>query len=377
MENKKLTYILVGLLSFINSWQIVFGSSTITQIIYLAFLSCYLITIFSMKYYHFNLVKVTLFLILIIVVFVTNGFSTLNLITSAILIITSFNLDKKQLIRALIAPRFFLFTITILLAFIGLIPNNVIYRETANHIILNYRFSLGFNHPNTLFWFIFPAYMGYLYLKERKIKLCEIIIHIIVFSILFYYTDCRTGYFIILIAQVLVLFYKYFPKITSKILSSKFLRFSIIVFAIISIIVPIAMDNGLSGSIIDELDSILSYRLSLSAASINKFGYSLLGMNITYEHVIDNLYIYIFQSFGVLFTGVYIISSYFFIKRLQSVDKFLVFFIILFALYSCFEKVYFNVLNNFTLLFYSLFFLKKCKSTYSYSLYIKNSGAIL
>jgi|GEM_PF-3652103 len=95
-----------------------------------------------------------------------------------------------------------------------------------------------------------------------------------------------------------------------------------------------------------------SSRILNGAKAIEKYGFSLFGQNVDYEMYVDNSFIKLLTSYGVLFTCTLLISMYYTIKKLQNEKETLALIIIcIFALYFVFEQVFFNVMDAFIYLF--------------------------
>ena len=104
--------------------------------------------------------------------------------------------------------------------------------------------------------------------------------------------------------------------------------------------------------ILNKIDVTLSYRLSLAASSIKEYGISIFGSKVDYASTMDSTYIYMGQSYGLVFVIFFCLLMFFTIRDLQKKGSTLLIIIItFFAVYFLFEKVYLNILNNFTLLF--------------------------
>lgn len=351
----KAEYVALFLMSFVNSIQIIFGTSTISQFFYFAFFILFISLLLFKERFDFQNWKWIVFLLIGMIGFATNAFSTLSLFVSMALIMFSTNLSKKKAVISLIAPRIILFFIVISLSLLGVLPNHVIYREASDYLLISYRYSLGFSHPNALFWFIFPAYAGYVYLKDANFKTLELIIHVVFFGTLFYFTDCRTGFYVVLVLIFLIAIKKWFPKKAESILNMKIWRFSYVVSAIVSIIIPVLISRGFNCSLFDELNQITSQRISLSVVAVKTFGLSLFGKGINYgDFLIDNSYIYMAQSFGFIFLVSFLLMTYFLIKKSQNENNYALIIVLLsFALYFLFEKVFVNAMNNFSFIFFS------------------------
>lgn len=344
-------------MSLVNSIQVVFGSNNVTQVFYLLFFLVFLLTRVGTASIRLNSIPFVIIVFSFVFAFAFNGFSTISLLVSIAMIVYFDSLDSKKIITALIIPRFLLFVITIFLCLANVLPNNTIYRETLTHEVINYRYSLGFSHPNTVFWFIFPAFVGYFVVRNNRISLFEIAVHVVFFVVLYAITDCRTGFACVCLFLLMFILNKYSTKTANRIFGMRFWRLIYVVTGIISVVIPYLMSKGISNSIFTSLDLITSYRLSLSAKSFLEYGITPFGKNIDFSMAIDNSYVYLIQSFGFVFLIVFLTATYFTIKYLQGKkDTLSIIVLVVFAVYFVFEKVFFNLMNNFSLLMIAYLF---------------------
>lgn len=353
-------YISLLFMSFINSIQIVYESNVISQAFYFVFFGLFCLSSFDFRGHSKNLFISLVGMAIVLVSFILNGASTISFFASFLVIWFSENLDKDNCIKSIIIPRFIVFIFVLVLCLLGVLENKIIYRETLSHQIINYRYSLGFPHPNVVFWFIFPAYCGYIYLRKGNISIIEYFIHAACFYLLFIYTDCRTGFYTTISLILICILYRLFPKLITKFFKLKVFRFAFIFGAIISIVLSYLYLQTGGNEILKRIDIVLSYRLSLAASSIVKNGISILGSKVDYANTMDSTYIYMCQSYGVVFVLFYCLVMYFMIREFQKKDStVLIIIVTFFSVYFLFEKVYLNILNNFSLFFIGNVFFTK------------------
>ena len=353
IRKRDLPYYALFCMSLINSIQTVGGSSVVSQLLYLSFFASFVFSVSSVSRKAFRSIFLILFYVACVIAFVTNGFSTLSLMVTLAVIILCYPLETEKMIKSITWPRLLSFIAVILLMMLGILPNKIIYRSQAIAGYQANRYSLGFPHPNVVFWFIFPVYTGYLYLRKNKIRLTECVAHIVVCYVFFKLTDCRTGFYVVLILIGLMILLNYAPKLSSSLLRLRILKYAYFIGCLISIFVPMVLKQ-INPTIFLMLDSLTSYRFSLAASSITEYGISLFGNKIDYAMCVDNSYVYMFESFGIIFTIMFCLAMYLVIGRMQKRNNLrCVVVLIVFSLYFMFEKVYLNVMNNFSLLFIS------------------------
>lgn len=171
------------------------------------------------------------------------------------------------------------------------------------------RINFGFKTatlPNTIFFFIC---LGFIYLKKQKTPWLVLLLFIIITSLLYYFTNTRTGFFLTIALCVGCATDKLFnlQKVFKKMTGSKFW---LVLFVSLPILF-LALDFGLIKyySTLNEmaftLNRFFSTRLSLSLNLIQKEGFSLFGKNIP-SHIdgeyyqSDICYIYYGINYGLV-----------------------------------------------------------------------------
>ena len=377
IENlKKYKYYSLFALSAINSFKVVFdmidfditAKATLGVIFYITLIFFILCSFSEFKK---SLLNPTFCLVAVIflLTFMTTGFCKGNILTTIAVLACVRKQDVKKVIKIIIIPKAVLFFIYLFFVGVKIIPDEITGVRKKFGIAIE-RHSLGHFSPNCNFWMLFPCYAGYLFLKE-KIKIWEISIHFAFFFSLYCLTGCRAGFYCVIILILLYSLYSFFPKSMRILFTLKTVKHVFVVLCIISLIFCLIVKNVgtvefirlknryLNGEklsygkeLLVRLDLLSSSRILNGAKAIEKYGFSLFGQNVDYEMYVDNSFIKLLTSYGVLFTYTLLISMYYIIKKLQNEkETFALIIICIFALYFVFEQVFFNVMDAFIYLF--------------------------
>lgn len=234
----------------------------------------------------------------------------------------------------------FCFTATIILNGLGLLESNVMQRLVNGEIVT--RNSLGFEHVNSTMMHWFSLIVLFYILFEKKIINYAIIAIISYF--LFRQTDCRTGFYVILI---FITFTVFFEKKEFKFLKNNG-QYLFIFLTLITII--LCKNFGDSDNIYNE---IASNRFLIGNSLISQYGlFSIIGFDIPLTTPIDNIYLFFLLRYGLIayFTIIYIFMTGF--KKIDN-QKYRIS-IITFFIYCLFESnyVYYINFSFFILIFY-------------------------
>lgn len=218
-----------------------------------------------------------------------------NFYLSVIFTCVIFKKDDKSFIKVFLITSICLFLSTILLNSIGILESNNLVRYKEDEMII--RYSLGFEHPNSVFLYFLPIALCSYYIFYNK-KIYYVIL-IIVSSILYGLSDCRTGYICILLIPLFHLF------ISNKLLNKNIFKFiiknSILIFTFITIIISIKYGYDQ----LNTVSSLLSGRpYYLNYYIENKKIFTLFGGNFIEDYVIDNFYLYMLVQLGLF--GIYV-----------------------------------------------------------------------
>lgn len=249
------------------------------------------------------LLKISVILLALVVYSIIDRFDLLLLIA---LVIAAQYVSEKHIIKtALVMHLFFLIVCTILSA-IGAIQNYCYDDVRGVRQSLGY---LSYNYPSKV---VFFCIMYYLYLKKGKLKLIEISAMVICSVLYCIETNSRSTMYIIPFIIVLdFLLEKYHDKIFN-LRYSFFICYTFVFMAVISIGVELFYMN--EPEKLQVLDQWTTHRLSITANTINEYGWSLFGNRIVWTGVsnsfqaysqynfVDCSYINVLLNYGLIFT---------------------------------------------------------------------------
>lgn len=249
-------------------------------------------------------------LLKMVLLFIIGAFSTIyvgevNLII-AILAATYFlNTDENKIVKYFFVTIMSWYILVVLLYFIGVLDNNSLIRITENEIKV--RNSLGFSHVNQTFLYLLPiifsSYILYFDKYRKKYSLCIFFIS----TVLYLITNCRTGYFSVIVFLLLINL-----KTTQKKHKINIPALMFILFTIGSIL--IIRKYGSNGS--NAINSMLSLRPYYLFYYLKNFSLvTLKGGHFIANIPMDNVYIYLLLEKGIIIYLFYlIIIRYYFSK---------------------------------------------------------------
>lgn len=298
------------------------------------------------------------FILAILVILSEEGLSSYLYTLALIFLVRQFSFKKISKVILILTTIFLIFTI--LSSKLGIIPD---YVEVSSNRIRHY---LGFRYslfPSTVMLNITALY---LYVKQSRIKLKELIVLAVSILWIFLQTNSRLAFLSSSVLILVSLVLKFYPDLLKK--TRYILLFftpSFIYFAIVSYV--IANRYVSAGSFLRVLNSFLGGRIYLASKSISIYGFGWLGKQIqwigngltteglkntsSYLYV-DNLYIQVLQRYGVLFLFIFItlltITMFILYKEKQY---FLILILILLAAYATIDDLEFRLhYNSFLLL---------------------------
>lgn len=278
-------------------------------------------------------------------------------------------IDFRSGFRLIFIERLlFLFLICFLSLFNILSNNmlNIVKGGTYQEVIA---FSLGFNHPNQLAYNVGMLALLYLCYKGKRIKQREIYLTLAIEFGFYLITKTRTllivSIFVYLFLEIYLIGQKN-TKIRAKITSIwKYTPYVMPACALLSLILPFFMStaNGRFKEILYSLNGLIGSRFTHSArvfdlysiplwGGVNEFG--LLQSVFSYS-VVDNGYLCLLYSIGLILFIVYLIMYYISIKELV-VEREYVFIISIMAIsiWGITENILRSFAINFTVAFWAL-----------------------
>lgn len=246
------------------------------------------------------------------------------------------NLDNDEFIKCFFYTSLIMFILTIILNIFGILPSYNINKYDGE--IIYKRYSLGFGHVNSVFLYYLPILFGcyHVFVKNKKSKLINFIVQIIVIYILYKYTLCRTGFLI----SVLFLIY---TLLNNKYYYNKYIKYSFLFFTIISLLVAVLFGFNQSNFV----NLLISNRAYLVNYYIkNNLLINLFGNRFDLVYTLDNLYAFILVKYGIFIYIIYMFIYFNSIKKMEDNNKYLIY-IFFFLLYGLSEG---NMCTNFMLI---------------------------
>lgn len=220
---------------------------------------------------------------------------------------------------------------TVLCGYLGILESAKLSRVVGNIYIQ--RNSLGFSHPNTAFLYFFYIILGYYYISKNT-KLF-FIVTIISSFIVYKMTLCRTGFICIIIFLLSVL-------ILSKLKKMRIIRYLFPILFIFTLI--LAYKFGDYNSFLNQLSSNRLYLWKYYIS--NHLVFNISGNKLVPSYIIDNLYLNIILSFGIVGLILYVIMYYFSGRNVEKNIKLSIIFNIV-LIYGIFETHTINSGINF------------------------------
>ncbi len=268
------------------------------------------------------------FLLLVIFSVVTVfGVGEVNFIYSIFLAVMFYKEDLKSFFKHFLNSSVVCYLMTFILYFFNVLSNNVTIRTVGESI--QYRNSFGFDHPNSVFLYFLPIVICSYVLLKKNTKFYTFIIFIIS-TILYHYTDCRTGYFCILIFLFLINIKSNFNGKLFRTL----LKYSFIILTLSSVF--ICKKYGSNGS--NLINNLLSLRPFYLNRYMNLYPIiNLFGGYFNSKMPLDNFYIYLLLEKGII---IYLIYAYLSVKYLSNkmLSKKMVIINLIFMIYCIFES---------------------------------------
>lgn len=284
-----------------------------------------IINIYNLKVKKKELIKIMLFLIISIFFVILKR--DVNFLISFLFSIIIIRKDDKSFIKVFFFSSLILFTLTIFLSWVGILESNNLVRYKKEILII--RYSLGFEHPNTVFLYFLPLALGGYYLYNNKVS--YYILLILSSSILYNLCDSRTGYICTL--SIILFHFIVTPKLLKKKTFQFILNHSILILTIFTILIAVLYGNDKT-NLISSMFSGRPYYLNYYIQ--NGLIFTLLGTNLTKGYVLDNFYIHMLVQLGIIGYLIYYQIYKEGIKKINYEKKIIVI-LIIFLIYGLLE----------------------------------------
>ena len=244
------------------------------------------------------------------------------------------------------------------LSSLGIIENSVRYRRDIGLV----RYSMGFYHPNTFASRVFQLMALYLLFRKNRLRIIDVCIMIPLTIWTYMKTNSKTGLIMMTSLIIVAIFIitqrkvndsgkNLFVYITEKV------KNIVIIIPVISIILGICGEyffKFFSGTLLARVSQISvyldTYKLNLIGHRL-ELNYHMEGTNL---YTLDNAYIYLLLTAGVIFFVLYIVLDIKLIKKLFEQKRYVLLLItVLYSVYGFSETVLIRLSFNFTLLYLS------------------------
>ena len=205
-----------------------------------------------------------------------------NVFLYSILGLILINEDRKEIIKNVFFSLLIIFSITLLLGLVGILPNTDAIRNIDG--VIQIRYSLGFSNANAAFSYFIPMLLAGTYLY-RKNYLFNFIMFIVILFI-YFNTRCRTGFY----SALLILLFNMFDM--KRIFKKGNIMF--IVFFCISLLLAFLFGS----TKYNFINEALSYRPWYSYQFL-KEGISIWGMGVSSKIILDNLYLRLLANYSI------------------------------------------------------------------------------
>ena len=293
-----------------------------------------------------------------------------NSVLSTWVFIVSFrNCDFNRTVKYAYRILSIIIPLVIVLCYLGLIPDNIHYR---NGIV---RHSLGFSHPNQFGLVVFQWLVCRVYLYWDKIKVFDFIVLGALAMIIKRITDSQTATISILLLGLMILVVKLLDLY--KVSYNRFLvkAFSVVSFSLMLASVFLTYVDVSKYAVLRTLDFFLSRRFTMGHRVLSVYGSSLLGQRVytTREQLayhrevqsaysrllLDNAYATLWLKYGIIILIIFIIA-YLLLYRKVSMTPPLLVILFIYSVYGIMEHGLFQMRHNvFLLLFSYLVFAEK------------------
>ena len=286
-------------------------------------------------------------------------FAGLNIMTTLFFILGLKDIPIKNLLRIWLWEIGGLMIVTYISYKLGIVGDVFGYRDG----ILS-RYSLGYIFNTLPANYFFQFTVIYLFYRENKFKLIEMLFLLLINYRIYIYTDTKSAFFFSLLALSIFFLVKLFK--IPKFLINWINRYLIIVAVFIPIFLSYSYGSGMS--IYISLNKILTNRLMLGFRAINEYGFSWFGQPIQIvigEQVSQfNRYFYIDSSFlsiavrqGIIFLFL-IICGYIILSNHKAVKNNLYYMLAfsVITLHGMFDPQFLELVYNPLLLYLGLLF---------------------
>ncbi len=277
--------------------------------------------LFGKKIINKAVIGIALILIAISLVVMKESDSRIAIIMLLYLMIIYKDIDPQLFCKKYVEAAVLAMLLIIMLYLMGVFPSEYKYRIGFSGVVQR-RYYLGFKYATGAPNFAFHISLAYLFYKQEKFRIKDVLILLIPNTILYFLTYTRAAYYEVICAIIAFWLIGKINQDWFKKTISFISIWSMPFFA--SVELYIAKKNNISNQIYVLMDKLLSYRLSWVAKALRVYPIGLFGNRITWEantftessQLVDMFYLRCAIQYGLVFLFAIIIgfmgvSSYF------------------------------------------------------------------
>lgn len=331
-------------------------SALIDNIIIGVYIIVSLLLLIKSKYSITSLI--TIFIVTIIILYSSIVTKNNAMLITFIFWISFRNIELNKIVNIMFQTYIAVVAVHLGLTFFQSILGNI---ELGEIVSGKFRYSFGFNHPNSFAAVVLSIGIMYLWINYEKLKVKHYLMVLVLNMITFLFAKSRTSF----LCAVLCVFLVMKSKKESMLFEKAMQKVTSFLFPILCVINFICAKQYLNGnSLVRALDILLTGRIRLISYALNRSGISLFGKEIDYIGAIgyqqvwdmsiftfDSLYSLLLVNIGVVYIALFSILFYK-IATKNSIKENV--FLIMWMLYGITEV---TALNGFAL--FPIFILKK------------------
>jgi hypothetical protein len=313
----------------------------------------------------YRLGKKDFFLVAILALAIINEKHTGNSDTAMVvwLICGAKSIDMKKIVKTLFRSNFVGVALVLVLVAVGIIENSTYTRGSGL-----VRYSMGFYHPNTFSAYMFQLEALYMLYKSDKIKILDSFIILIVTIWVHLVTDSNTA-FILMICLFVLSFAISIKKLNVRYIKSMYefwvdkLKYIGIIMPFFVFLLTFTYNEGtgiFKGTLLARVTQAAIY---FKIYRINLLGHAIelnYNMNNTNLETLDNAYIYLLLTSGIIIFLLYIYSNIRLIVNSAKEQNYIFLSIlVLYSIYGFSETYMVRFPLNFTLIFLTQIIWKK------------------
>lgn len=202
------------------------------------------------------------------------------LVDLLILILGAYRVNFRNILKTYIAVWSVLLVVTIIGAMTGLAKNLVYYQGECGERV---RMALGICYPTDLAAYVVFLMFAYVCVRDEYITYLEIGVMAVLAGAVYYITDARTDFIVMILVLVSISIYRVFENDVNNLMGNRIVEIVIVLFPLIicAICWGLTITYTDSSSLLFEMNQgILSNRLALGKQAVDDYGVTLFGQYV-------------------------------------------------------------------------------------------------